>query len=402
MHSMISSKSTLSFRSQLIASALALSALFGCTNQSPSRSTASTHDGDANSPSEIVIGQVASMTGNEATFGVSTDHGVKMAIDEINSTGGIKGKKLRLVTLDDQGKPEQAAMAITRVITRDHAVAVLGEFLSSASIAMGPIAQRYKTPMVSSGATNPRVTQAGNFVFRTSFIDPFQGSVMAKFALGTLHAKKIAVLRDAGNDYSVGLADFFTKTFQEGGGTIVTDQSYATGDFDFKGQLTSIRAQKPDAIFVPGNYGEVALIMRQKKELGIDVPLLGGDGWDSPKLQEVAGAGFEGNYFSNHYSPDNTAPNVVKFVGAYKKLYAGEVPTSMAALGYDAAGVLADAMRRAKTLSNEDIRDALASTKDYAGVTGQITIDKNRNAVKSAVILKTTGNKYAFAATVNP
>jgi branched-chain amino acid transport system substrate-binding protein len=225
---------------------------------------------------------------------------------------------------------------------------------------------------------------------------------MAKFALDTLKAKKVAILRDVKNDYSVGLANYFTEVFKAGGGTIVIDESYSAGDSDFKSQLTAIRAENPDAIFAPGYYGDIALIMKQRKELGIEAPLLGGDGWDSPKLSEIAGSAMNGNYFSNHYSPDSTEPAVVHFVDAYKKAYGTGAPDSMAALGYDAARILADAMKRAPTLSGSDIRDAVAATKDFPAVTGKISIDKDRNAVKSAVVLKTVDGQYKYLTTVNP
>lgn len=358
--------------------------------------------GVAANSNEILVGHVGSLTGNEATFGISTENGVKLAFEEINASGGVKGKKLRLLSLDDQGKPEEAATAMTKLVAQNHVAAVLGEVASSRSIAMAPIAQRYQVPMISPTSTNPRVTQTGDYIFRVCFIDPFQGRVMAKFALDTLKAKKVAILRDVKNDYSVGLANFFTETFKAGGGTIVLDESYSAGDSDFKSQLTSIRAQNPDAIFAPGYYGDIALIMKQRVELGIKAPLLGGDGWDSPKLAEIAGSAMDGNYFSNHYSPDSTDPAVAKFVADYKKTYGGAAPDSMAALGYDAAKILADAMNRAKSLSGSDLRDAIAATKDYPAVTGKITLDKDRNAIKSAVVLETADSKYKYLTTVAP
>jgi branched-chain amino acid transport system substrate-binding protein len=291
---------------------------------------------------------------------------------------------------------------VTKLISQDHVSAILGEVASSRSIAMAPIAQRYKTPMITPTSTNPRVTQIGDYIFRVCFIDPFQGRVMAKFALDTLKAKKIAILRDVKNDYSVGLANFFTDTFKAGGGSIVIDESYSAGDSDFKSQLTAIRAENPDAVFVPGYYGDVALIMKQKLELGIKAPLLGGDGWDSPKLAEIAGSAMNGNYFSNHYSPDSTDPAVVHFVQAYKTAYGAGAPDSMAALGYDAARILADAIKRAPDLAGNSLREAIAGTKDFPAVTGKISLDKDRNAVKSAVVLQTVDGQYKYLTTVNP
>jgi branched-chain amino acid transport system substrate-binding protein len=229
----------------------------------------------------IKIGEVGSMTGSEATFGISTHEGLQLAIKEQNAKGGIKGKKIELISLDDQGKPEEAAVATTKLITQDKVAAIVGEVASSRSLAMAPIAQKNKIPMVSPSSTNPKVTEVGDYIFRVCFIDPFQGAVMAKFASETLKAKKVAILRDVKSDYSVGLSNFFAEAFKNTGGEIVVDQSYSSGEVDFNSQLTSIRAKKPDAIFVPGYYTEVGLIAKQARKLGIKVPLLGGDGWDS-------------------------------------------------------------------------------------------------------------------------
>lgn len=349
----------------------------------------------------IRIGEVGSMTGSEATFGISTHRGIELAIKQLNAKGGVKGKKLELISLDNQGKPEEAAIAVTKLITQNRVTAILGEVASSRSLAMAPIAQKNKIPMVSPSSTNPRVTEQGNYIFRVCFIDPFQGYVMAKFASENLGLKKVAILRDVKNDYSVGLANFFTKTFTEKNGEILLDQSYSAGDIDFKSQLTAIRATNPEAIFVPGYYTEVGLIARQAHELGLDVPLLGGDGWDSPKLKEIGGVNITGSYFSNHYSNEDTAPHVQEFITEYQKAY-GDVPDGLSAMGYDAALVLADAMGRAASLSTADIRNAIAATKDYAGVTGKISIDQNRNAIKSAVVLKVEDQGFKLAARVDP
>ncbi len=356
----------------------------------------------------IRIGEVDSITGSEATFGISTHRGIELAISEINAAGGIKGKKLTLTTMDDQGKPDEAATAVTKLITQNQVTAIIGEVASSRSLAMAPIAQNHKIPMISPSSTNPRVTQQGDYIFRVCFIDPFQGSVMAKFAFEQLKLKKASILRDVKSDYSVGLADYFEKTFKELGGEILTDVSYSAGDIDFKSQLTKIRAGiadnakgVPTAIFVPGYYTEVGLIARQARELGMTETLLGGDGWDSPKLKEIGGSSIDGSYFSNHYAHDNKSTSVINFVDKYKELY-HETPDGLAAMGYDAAIVLADAMKRAKTLNPADIRDALAQTKDFQGVTDRITIDQNRNAVKSAVILEVNKDGFKYFTTVSP
>ncbi len=353
---------------------------------------------------KVLIGHVASMTGNEATFGASTDNGIKLAIDEQNKKGGVKGKQITLKTLDDQGKPEEAAVAATRLITQDKVNILLGEVASSRSLAMAPIADANMVPMISPTSTNPRVTKDGDktrpYVFRVCFIDPFQGTVMAKFA-NSKKITKVAILRDVGNDYSVGLADFFAKGFQGLNGQIVSDQSYKAGDQDFKAQLTAIKGKKPEAIYVPGYYTDVALIARQARELGIKVPLMGGDGWDSSKLYEIAKGALDGSYFSNHYTDEDPSPVIQEFVAKYKAAY-GAVPDALATLGYDAAKVAFDAMERAKDMTGPSIREALEQTKGFQGVSGIITLDADHNAVKSAVVLGIEKNKAKYAATVNP
>lgn len=349
----------------------------------------------------IKIGEVGSLTGAEAAFGTSTHQGVKLYFDEINAQGGVNGKKLELVTIDNQGKPEEAATGITKLITQDKVIAVLGEVASSRSLAMAPIAQQYKIPMISPSSTNPKVTEQGDYIFRVCFIDPYQGEVMAKFSLNDLGVKRVAVLRDIKNDYSVGLADYFIGAFKKNGGEILADQSYSAGDIDFKSQLTAIRTTNPDAIFVPGYYTEVGLIARQARELGMNAPLLGGDGWNSIKLIEIGGSAIQGSYFSDHYSPEDNSPIVKDFIKKYQAAY-NSVPDGMAATGYDAAQVLVDALKRSKSLDPKDVREAIAATKDFVAVTGSITIDEKRNAKKSAVVLQVADNHFAFKTKVNP
>ena len=350
---------------------------------------------------DIIVGEYSSLTGTTATFGQSTDNGIKMAFDEINKAGGVLGKKLSVAVEDDQSKPEEAATAATKLINQDHVVAMLGEVSSSRSLAAGPICQAAGIPMVSPSSTNPRVTQVGNFIFRVCFIDPFQGLVMAKFAANTLKVKKAAILVDVRNDYSVGLQTFFRENFKQLGGQIVSEQSYSEGDSDFHAQLTQIKSASPEAIYVPGYYTEVGTIARQARELGITVPLLGGDGWDSPRLFEIGGDALNGCFISNHYSVDDPAPAIQKFVSEYKSRYK-QTPDALAALGYDAAKILADAISRAGSTDGNKIREALGVTKDFSGVTGQITIDKDRNAVKPAVVLKIDNGKFVYVETVKP
>jgi branched-chain amino acid transport system substrate-binding protein len=249
--------------------------------------------------------------------------------------------------------------------------------------------------MISPGSTNPKVTEVGDYVFRACFIDPFQGAVMARFAVDELKAKRLAILFDFKQDYSVGLADVFRETAAKLGAEIVADERYTSGDIEFRAQLTTIRAAEPEAVFVPGYYTELGLIAKQARELGLNVPLLGGDGWDSAKTLEIGGDAVEGYYFSNHYAADSDSPKVQDFVKRFEARY-GSRPDAMAALGYDAAGILADAIRRAGTTDGPALRDAIAATKGYDGVTGLITIDAERNARKDAVVLKIDGGRFRF------
>jgi len=350
---------------------------------------------------EIVIGEYGSLTGTTATFGISTRNGIEMAVDDVNEAGGILGKKVRILVEDDQGKPEEAQTVVTKLISKDQVIAVLGEVASSRSLAAAPVAQQNGIPMITPSSTNPRVTETGDYIFRVCFIDPFQGLVMAKFATNSLKIKNVAILRDIKNDYSVGLADVFVENFKTMGGNIVADESYSEGDTDFSAQLTSIKSRKPQAIFVPGYYTEVGLVARQAQKLGLTIPLLGGDGWDSPKLIEIGGEALSGSYYSNHFSVQDPSPAIQKFVGDYKARY-GAVPDALAGLGFDAAQVLFDAIRRANSTEGDKIRDALAQTKDYPGVTGKITIDRARNAVKPAVVLQVKNGQLEYVETINP
>jgi branched-chain amino acid transport system substrate-binding protein len=343
------------------------------------------------------------MTGPQATFGTSSDRGIQLATSELNEAGGIKGRKVQIIALDDEGKPEEGATAATRLISSEHVTALLGEVASTISKFMAPKAQAARIPMVTPSSTNESVTQVGDFIFRACFIDSFQGYVMAKFARENLKLSKVAILKDVRNDYSVGLAKVFTTEFTKMGGQIVDDESFSAGDVDFKAQLTNIKGSNPDGIYIPGYYTDVGLISRQAREAGLTVPLLGGDGWDSDKLYEIGGDALVGSYFSNHYSVDDPNPRVQAFVAKFKKAYAGQLPDSLAAQAYDAAGMLFDAMKRAPDLSGPAIRDALAATKNYPGVTGDITMDENRNAKKPAVVLKIgKGGHYEFAARIQP
>jgi len=355
----------------------------------------------------ILIGHFASMTGKEATFGQSTDQGIRLAIEEINAAGGLNGKKLELITYDDKGESQEAGNAVTRLITKDKVVAVLGEVASGLSIAGGAVAQEKGVPMISPSSTNPEVTQGRDMVFRVCFIDPFQGFVVAKFASDTLKAKKVAVLYDQKAAYSVGLRDEFKTHFTAMGGTIVADEAFSGGDLEFSAQLSTIRAARPDAVFVPGYYTEVGNIAQQARKAGLNVPLLGGDGWDSEQLASIGGDAIEGCFYSNHYAPDQEGDAIRTFIAKYGDRFkradgTKPIPDGLAALGYDAAYVLFDAMKRSKSLGGKDLAKAIAQTKSYKGVTGSITIDKNRDAVKSAVIVKMKGGKPTYVTTIEP
>lgn len=355
--------------------------------------------GSAPASGSIVIGHFASMTGPQATFGISTDQAIRLAIKEKNDKGGVKGRKIELVTIDDAGKQSEAATAVTRLINDHKAVAVLGEVASSLSLAGGPIAQKAKIPMISPSSTNPDVTDVGDYIFRVCFLDDFQGWVDAKFAKDDLKATKAAILYDQAQAYSSGLADYFEKAFKEMGGTIVTKQAYTGGNLEISSQLQSIKGAGAQVVFLPGYYSDAGTIIRKAKEAGITVPFLGGDGWDSEELPKIAGDAINGHYFSNHYAPEEDRPEVKGFVEAYKKAY-GKTPDGLAALGYDAALVLFDAMERAPSLDGKALREAIAQTKNFTGVTGTFSIDENRNAMKSAVIVKYDGGKQVMAARI--
>lgn len=344
---------------------------------------------------EIVVGEYGSLTGGTATFGISSDEGIRLAVDEVNLKGGVLGKKIRLVVEDDQSKPEEAKTAVLKLLKQDGVVALLGEVASSRSLAAAPEAQKAKVPMISPASTNPKVTEVGDFIFRVCFIDPFQGSAMAHFARHTLKVERAAILTDIRNEYSVGLARFFKDTFAKEGGVVVQEESYSEGDIEFRAQLTSIRGTKPQAIFIPGYYTEVGLIARQTRDLGLDQILLGGDGWDSPQTTSIGGEAISGAYFSTHYAADDPDPKVQGFIAKYKKSY-NKTPDAMAVLGYDAATILVDAIGRAGSIEGPKIRDALAQTRNFPGVSGTITIDENRNAKKSLVVLKISGGQFRF------
>jgi branched-chain amino acid transport system substrate-binding protein len=350
----------------------------------------------------IKIGEYASLTGKEAGFGQTSHHGLILALEEINAAGGVLGRPLELAYEDNQTKSGESATAVKKLISRDKVVAIIGEVSSGRSLEAAPIAQAAKIPMIAPAATNPKVTQTGNYIFRVCFIDPFQGTVMAKFAKEDLKAKKVAILSSVSNAYSLGLAKFFKETFIEGGGQIGTEKNFSEGDKDFRAQLTAVKAAGVDAVFVPGYYTESALIVRQARDLGLTIPFFGGDGWEDEQLLKIGGEALNGCYYSTHFSAENTDPVVTKFVEKYKTRWNGEIPGAFSALGYDAVYVLADAIKRAGTTEGPKLRDALAATRDFPSVSGATTIDKDRNASKAATIIALRDGKARFHKTVAP
>jgi len=373
---------------------------------------------------ELVIGEYGSLTGGDATFGGSTKLGVEVAMAELTSEaqGKIGGLPVRVVVEDDQSQAQEAATAVQKLINQDQVIAVIGEVASSRSLAGGPICQAAGVPMISPSSTNPKVTQVGDCVFRMCFLDDFQGRSVAQFAYNTLGIKKAAILKDLKSDYSAGLTEFFGTAFKQLGGTIIAEQSYQAGDQDFSAQLTAIKAKKPDAIYIPGYYTEAGLIARKARELGITVPLLGSDGWESEKLLEIGGESLNGSYYTNHWALDMPNPKLQAFLKTFREKNGGSDPDAIAGLAYDAANVLFACLKQIATddpgmfkafgstkagtperkAAEAKLRELIAATKGYEGVTGTITLDENRNASKPLVVLEIKGGKKVFNTSINP
>lgn len=346
---------------------------------------------------KVRIGLLMSMTGDTANFGISSSNAIRMAADEVNQTGGINGKQIELLLQDDRSDATEAANIATRFVSQDGVHAIIGEVGSSRTLAAAPIAQNAKIPMLTPSSTNPEVTRKGNYIFRSCFIDTVQGPAIAQFAAKSLKTKRAAMMIDRRNDYSTGLEKPITDVYVSLGGQIVITQSYQAGDQDFNAQITSIKGANPEVIFVPGYYGDIALIAKQARDKGLTAPLIGGDGWDSPSLYQIGGAALDGSYFTNHYSPYDSDPRVQKFVKDYQSRY-GTVPDALAATGYDAALIMFDAIKRANSLDGAAIRDALAATKNFPGVTGTVTFNENRDAVKPIMMIKIEpGGKFVLA-----
>lgn len=357
---------------------------------------------DTRDRSTIKIGYFGDLSGPTFNFGQSAKNGALLAAEEINQAGGINGRQIDIVIEDDEGSPELAATVVNKLTRQDKVIALIAGGASGSSLAAGPNAQSAKVPMISPSSTNPAVTQIGDYIFRACFIDPFQGEVIAKFSYNSLQAKTAAIMLDFNSPYSRDLTDFFELSFTKHGGHVVTSQSYTQGDSDFKGQLSSISAAKPDVIYLPGYYGDIAVIAKQARQMGITQPLLGGDGWDAPELWQLAGDSINGSYISNHYSADDPSPAIQKFVHDYKQHYGNLIPDAHAALAYDAMRFLAEAIQRAGTTEGVKLRDALAQTRNFPGVTGIISMDSQRDAVKPAVILKLQDGRYIYQETIQP
>jgi branched-chain amino acid transport system substrate-binding protein len=355
----------------------------------------------AAAPNDIPIGVYAALTGSEAAFGQATVQGVKLAAEEINNAGGVFGRKIRLIIEDDTGRAEEAASVVTKLITRDGVIGVIGENSSNQSLAAAPICQAAKVPMISPSSTNPNVTKKGDYIFRVCFTDPYQDKALAIFVRNNLGVANVGILKDNKNDYSVGLAEFFSSAFTQLGGKIVAEQSYSGGDTEFRPQLTAIKSAKPQVLFIPGFYTDVGQIAIQARDLGISIPMVGGDGWDSPTVIAIGGKAVDGCYFSDHYFVGEPRPAVERFVGEIRKRY-GRNPDANAALGYDALRIFAAAIQRSGSLDRKAIRDQIATTRDYQGVSGVITMGPDRDPIKPVAIIKIDGGTTHFAGWIQP
>lgn len=350
----------------------------------------------------IKIGHYGSLTGKDAAFGAATRKGILLAVEELNAKGGILGRKLEYIVEDIQSKQGESATVVKKLISRDKVVAVIGANASANSLEAAPICQKARIPMMAISSTNPKVTEIGDYIFRICFIDPFQGAVLAKFARTSLHANRVALLTSINSPYSVGLSGVLRERFTALGGEIVAEQKYAEGDKDFRAQLTAIRAANPDVIAATGFYTEAALICIQARSLGLNVPVIGGDGWEAPQLTQLGGAAVEGTYYSTYFSAENKAPEVREFVQRYRARWNDEIPEGVSALGYDAMYLIAAAIEKSGGTDGPRLREAIAATKDFAGVTGKTTIDAKRNSSKAAVMLVVKNGKTEFFEAVTP
>ncbi len=348
----------------------------------------------------IKIGAYASLTGKEANWGQSYQRGVRLAEDELNASGGVLGRKVEVIMEDDQSKAGESATSVRKLITRDKVVAICGEISSGRSLEAAPVCQQLKVPMISSGS-NPKVTETGNYIFRIAFIDPFQGTVMAVFCQKKLGVHRVALLVDVTSAYSVSLAKYFKERFVADGGTILLEQKYSGGEKDFKAQLTAIKAANPEALFVPGYYTEAGLIVAQARQIGITVPLTGGDGWSAPQLVETAGAALDNTYFCDAFANEFEYGPTQAFIKKYRERYKID-PDSVAPHGFDAVMFVADAIRRSSSTDSAKVRDAMAVTKQFPGSSGEITVDGQRNVTKPGFIMTVKDGHFKFVEAVMP
>ncbi|KWW14077.1 ethanolamine utilization protein EutJ [Peribacillus simplex] len=384
---------------------LSLSLVAGVLAGCGDSKTSSSSGGSSNSGDTIKIGANLELSGGTASFGQSAADGLKLAIAEINKEG-INGKKLKIVKVDNKSDAAEATSGSIKLVSQDKVVAVVGSATSTNTLAQVQVAQDNKVPLITPTATNPDITnkagKVNDYVFRTCFIDPFQGTVAANFASDEVGAKTAAIYVDSASDYSKGLAAAFKEAFTAKGGKIVAEEAYVTKDTDFRSTLTRIKSAKPEFVFLPGYYEEVGLILKQARENGIDLPFMGGDGWDSPKVVEIAGAdALKNTYITNHYSPEDEDAKIQDFVAAFKKEY-NKTPDAFAALGYDTGYYLADAIKRSGDASPEKIRKALEDVKDLQLVSGTLNLDKNHDPIKSATILEYVDGKQTFKTKINP
>lgn len=387
------------FASLFLASTLLVGILAGC---GAGEEGSSSKEGD-----EIKIGVNLELSGPVASYGSSQNDGFNLAVEEINAAGGIDGKQIKLVTVDNKSDAAESTNAAIKLTSQDKVAAIIGPATSGNSVAQVQIANDSKTPMITPSGTSPTVTVADNgsvneFAFRTSFIDPFQGTVAANFAANELKVKTAAVYSDNASDYAKGLAASFIKDFEAAGGTIVQQESYVAKDTDFRSTLTRIKGANPEFIFIPGYYEEVGLIVKQARELGITVPLMGADGWDSPTIVDLAGAEALNNTFViNHYSAEDPDGKAKEFAEKFNDKF-GKAPNSFNALGYDTVYLLKDAIERAGSTDGTKIKEALEATDNLDLVTGLYSVDENHHPVKSATILEFVDGKQVFNTKVNP
>jgi branched-chain amino acid transport system substrate-binding protein len=356
---------------------------------------------------EIKIGINYELSGENATYGQGSVEGIELAIEEINAAGGINGKIIIPVKYDNQSTPSEATILANKLVSQDKVLAILGPATTGCFTSEIPVANKNKVPIATGSATGDNVTFAADgsvheYVFRICFFDSFQGQVMANFAAENLSAKNAAIIMDSSSDYGKGLAENFVKTFTESGGNIVAQEAYVAGDTDFNAILTKIKALNSDVIYIPGYYNEAGLIIKQARNLGLNQPILGADGFDSPTLVDLAGASALNDvYFTNHYSSLDEDPMVLEFIKTFEARY-GKKPDAFNALGYDLARFVADAIARAEKLTGEAVKDALEATENFAGVTGTLSVDENHNPVKSIVVIGLKDGKQYSSVKIDP